>query len=248
MVFKKKPRIRYGRKVRIRVRRAYRKRRAFVNPRSRLSGAVKMPYFKYARCYDGTPLQLKASNEVAAGFWCDEIKFDFNNIPGAPVFKEIYRFFKIKKIITEYTPAMRSDEYSKLFAWPTGGAQELYNAGGGALEIKHLRWLGYESSPVDWASVLNRAGKLRKCATTKSFRYTSYPLVKQILADTVAADPTRFIRAPWLSTEDSEAMSLDHYTSIDCWHTMNDTSFDNSQPLYINQRFSVEIEFKGLKI
>jgi hypothetical protein len=236
-------------------RRRYNKRRypkPTVNPFKRISGVSKMPYFKYSRCYDGTAIQLKASNHIAPGLWAQALMTDFNNIPGASVFKEIYRFFRIKKVITQYTPSLRSDEYNKMFAWPATVdgtiVQQNYNAKGGCLEIKHLKYYGYEGTPTTWEDVLNRAGKLKKCATTAPFRKVTYPVIKQMIADTVTTDPTRVIRAPWLSTEDPNSMTIDHYFGVDCWHTLNDISFDNSMPLHINQRFVIEIEFKGLKI
>lgn len=244
-----------GRYTRIRVKRKrkakgyarFRKRR-FVNPQRRLSGTTGMPYFKYSRCYDGPPLHLSVTNETAAGFWTASLHTDFNNIPAAATFKDIYRFFRIKKVLTQYTPATRSDEYSKLFAWPTSGTQQLYNANGGCLEIKHLKYLGYDSTPSAWSEVLNRAGKLRKCAGTAPFRTSVTPVIHQMIGDTVTADPTRVIKAPWLSTDVSNNLSLDHFYGIDCWHTLNNVSYDNSNPLVISQRVVIEMEFKGLKI
>lgn len=227
---------------------AVRRRRAFVNPRSRLSGYAKMPYFKYSRAYDGPVLDLKVSNHVTDGLWTYEIKTDFNNIPGASVFKEMYRFFRIKKMLIQYTPAMRSDEYSKLFAFPMSGAQQLFNAGGAVLEIKHLKSYGYEGTPTTWEGTMNRAGKLRKCASTKPFRKLVRPTLQVVIADTVGTDPTKISSAPWLSTEVTDNLSLDHYCGIDCWHSMNNVSYDNAYPLQIHQRFVVEVEFKGLKI
>lgn len=223
----------------------------YVKANTRLSGVSKMPYFKYSRCYDSTPTSLSSTSQTAPGFWVNQLYISPSSIPNITTLTGIYRFFRIKKVITQYTPAVRSDEYIKMFPYPVGqtGGQPMYLSNGGALEIKHLRYDGFMPSPTTWADVLNRSGKMRKCATTKAFRRTVRPKVDQVVQDyTVGTDPVRSISAPWLSTDIANNLSLTHYLGYDCFHTLNNISYDSAQPLVINHRTVVEIEFKGLKI
>lgn len=227
----------------------YRKPYKKVNPYNRLKGRAPMPYYKYQRCYDAAPMILSASTQTAAGFWCHSLHEEVNSVPGAANLLAIYRFFRIKQIICQYTPSMRSDEYSKIFYMPGGlTPTQPFQAGGGALEIKQLAWDGFLAHPNNWADCLNRAGKIQKCATTKPFIRKSYPKVQQVVQDLSGTDTQRAIKAPWLPTDVSSNLTMPHFVGYDCYHTLNDISYDQDKPLRINRRYVVTIEFKGLKI
>ena len=151
-----------------------------------------MPKVVVNRIYDSAASLLKTSNQTYPGFWVSNLFTTIEAIPNIINFIDMYRFVRIKKVRIEYTPTTRSDEYSKTFAYPTtvtdsAGVsqtlQEIYNAHGGALEIKQLKYDGYLATPTDWATCLNRAGKLKKCATTKSFTRTITPKCHQLVQD-----------------------------------------------------------------
>lgn len=233
------------------IRRQRVKRSPFTSARSRLSGKSKMPYFRYARCYDHTPISLSVSSQTSAGFWLQQNYITLNSVPNITSLTAIYRFFRIRRVIIQYTPAVRSDEYIKMFPYPVGqtGGQPMYTSNGGSLEIKQLAYSGFMTAPTSWADALNRSGKLRKCATTKAFRRTIRPKIDQLIEDYASGqDPKRSIASPWLSTDIPNNLSLSHYLGYDCFHTLNNISYDSSQPLVINMRVVAEIEFKGLKI
>lgn len=153
-----------------------RKRR--VTPYNRLKGSAPMPYFRYQRCYDIGPKLLSTATHQQQGFWSDSLHVSANGIPGIATLLGIYRFFRLKKVLVQYTPCSRSDEYSKVFYVPSGlTPTQPYMAKGGALELKQINYDGFLAHPMNWASCLNRAGKLMKCATTKSFTRTCYPRI-----------------------------------------------------------------------
>lgn len=227
-----------------------RKRRyPFSKISRRLSGVSKMPYFRYARAQDLPVLALSTSNHVAPGLWVETVTMKFNDIPNKAKFQDMYRFFRIKKAIMEYTPVTRSDEYSKLFVFPTG-TSDFYISLGGALEIKHLNYSGYIAPPTTWEQALNRAGKLKKCATTKAFRKTIFPKIHNIIEDFAVTDPMKAVYSgsQWLSTDNASNLDIVHYLGIDVFHSMNNISYDNAQPLRIQQRVVYSVEFRGLKV
>lgn len=232
-----------------------------INPYRRLSGVSKMQKLTLSRCFEMTDLELKVSNHVQAGFWAETLSIKFTDLPNYTTMRDMYRFFRIKKVIIQYTPATRSDEYSKMFAWPatthttrsdgltqSTPTQLLYNAHGACLEIKQINYVGYATSPANWDSTLNMAGKLRKCATTSPFKRLIYPKIQQIVQDyAVNPDPSKLVNAPWLSTDIGNNLDIPHLGGVDCFHSMNNVSYDNSKPLNIHRRCVVQIELKGLK-
>lgn len=238
-------------------RRVFRRKRRnqvtrYVKPINRLRGTAKMPYFKLSRCYEGALQVLSTATHIHSGFWRHPLQVTFNAIPNAATLAGLYRFFRLKKVLVQYTPNTRSDEYCKMFPYPDGGGaatQPLYTSKGGTLEIKMLNYDGYLTLPNFWDECLNRAGKLQKCATTKPFRRTCYPTIQAVLEDaTTGVDTTKVTRAPWLSTDNPNNLNIIHYLGIDIFHTLNHVSYDVSYPLTINTRYVVEVEFKGLKI
>jgi hypothetical protein len=227
---------------------AYARRRK-VSPYQRLKGKAPMPYFKYERCWDAPPKLLSTSTHQDQGFWSDSLHTYANQIPGTANLLGIYRFFRIKKVIVQYTPCSRSDEYSKVFYVPSGlTPTQPYMAKGGALEIKQINYDGFLAHPNTWAACLNRAGKIRKCNGTQSFIRVCYPRINQVIQDLAGTDTQRSMRAPWLSTDVTTNLDIAHFIGYDCFHTLNDISYDVDQPLRINRRYVVTLEFKGLKI
>lgn len=237
-----------------------RKNRRRVAPRlsKALSGTTRMPRLTINRVYDSAASVLKTSNQTQPGFWIQNLFTTIEAIPNIVSFIDIYRFVRIKKVRIEYTPSTRSDEYAKLFAYPTtitdsagvsSTRQELYNAHGGALEIKQLKYDGYLQQPTNWEQCLNRAGKLKKCSTVKSFSRTITPKCHQLVQDmATGVDPTKIISSPWVSTDVANNLKIVHYLGFDCYHTMNNISYDNSKPLEIQHRYAVQLEFKGFKV
>lgn len=222
-----------------------------------LNGTTKMPKLVVNRIYDSAASLLKVANQQTPGFWVDNLMITIEAIPNIVNFIDMYRFVRVKKVRIEYTPTTRSDEYAKTFAWATtitdsagvsSTRQEMYNAHGGALEIKQLKYDGYLSTPANWEVCLNRAGKLKKCATTKSFTRTIVPRVHQQIQDmATGVDPTKVIKSPWVSTDIANNLKIVHYLGYDCYHSMNNISYDNSKPLEIQHRYAVQLEFKGYK-
>lgn len=242
-----------------RTKRPYRKKRfmrkrksPFTTARRRLRGIVKQPYFRYSRARDLPITILSGLTETVPGLWVESPTTTFNDIPAAATLAGIYRFFRIKKVIIQYTPDKRSDEYAKVFPWPQGGGgtgiQPFYTSFGGALEIKQINSSGYLTPPTTWEQAMNRSGKLKKCATTKSFTRTVYPRIHQILEDYASTDPMRLIKAPFLSTDNASNLDVIHYLGIDVFHSINNISYDSSLPLNMSKRYVYSIEFKGLKI
>lgn len=243
-----RPRRPYNRRKKARTKKKV-KRGTKVTPMKRLRGVTGMPYFKYERCFDSTPKLLSTATHQAAGFWCDSLHTEVNQIPGAVSLCAMYRFYRIKKVLIQYTPSVRSDEYAKIFYVPTGLTPlQPYLAKGGSLEIKQLAYDGFLPHPTTWASCLNRAGKLQKAATTRSFIRQCYPRINQIIQDLSGTDTQRSIKAPWLSTDNASNLTIPHFIGYDCYHTLNDISYDVDQPLRVSRRFVVTLEFKGLKI
>ncbi len=222
-----------------------------------LTGGTKMPKVVVNRLYDSAASLLKTSTATQPGFWVSNLMITIEAIPNIINFIDMYRFVRIKKVRIEYTPTTRSDEYSKLFAWPTtvtdsAGVsvqlQEVYNAHGGALEIKQLKYDGYLTTPTNWEVCLNRAGKLKKCATTRPFTRTIVPRCHQQIQDMASGvDPSKIIKSPWVSTDIANNLKIVHYLGYDCYHSMNNISYDNSKPLEIQHRYAVQLEFKGYK-
>ena len=228
--------------------RRYKKRKNTLSPYARLKGTIGMPHFTYQRCFDGPPKLLSTATHQAPGFWCDSLHQEVDQIPGITNLLNIYRFYKVNKVIIQYTPCSRSDEYSKVFYVPSGlTPTQPYMAKGGALEIRQLAYDGFLAHPTTWQQCLNRAGVARRCATTAPFTRTCYPRINQVIQDLAGTDTQRSIRSPWLSTDVSSNLSLAHYIGYDCYHTLNDISYDVDQPLRINRRFVVSISFKGIK-
>lgn len=237
-------------KRRARVRKAINKKRQAPKLARALRGSTAMPRLTINRVYDGTPLQLKASTQADPGFWINQLYTTIASIPNISAFTDTYRFVRIKKFQIEYTPATRSDEYAKLFVLNTGGsAHDLWLSHAGSLEMKQLIYDGYMATPTTWAQCLNRAGKLKKVASVKSFRRTIVPKIQQVIEDfSSGIDPTKAIKSPWLSTSVPNNMALTHYLGYDCFHTLNNISFDNDCPLYVQHRYAVQLEFKGFKV
>lgn len=247
--FRRKKGFRGNKKKHWQVARGAAKSKAFVTPKSRLSGYVKMSYLKLSRCYDGPNTLLSSATHIAPGFWASQLYSSFSAIPAAVTLAAMYRFFKIKKFVIQYTPTVRSDAYSKLIVVPPAiPGVDLFQQQGGALEIKHLPTAGYLPTPTTWAECLNRSGYLRRCPGVTPFTRTIYPKIQQIVEDTVATDPTRMINSPWLSTDIASNLTLVHYLGVDTFHTLNDLSYDSNLPLRLQMRYVVEVEFKGLKI
>lgn len=235
-----------------------RHRRRVAPPLSKaLTGATRMPRVTVNRVYDSAASVLNTSNQTQPGFWIQNLFTTIEAIPNISPFLDIYRFVRIKKIRIEYTPSTRSDEYAKLFAHATvitdsagvsSTRQEVYNARGGALEIKQLKYDGYLSQPTTWGNCLNRAGKLKKCATTRTFSRTIHPKCHQLVQDmATGVDPSKVISSPWVSTDVPNNMKIVHYMGYDCYHTLNNISYDNSKPMEIQHRYAVAVEFKGYK-
>lgn len=222
-----------------------------------MRGTTKMPRLTINRVYDSAATILRVANQTQPGYWVQNLFTTIEAIPCINAFTDMYRFVRIKKVRIEYTPNTRSDEYAKLFAFSTtrtdsagvtNTAQELYNAQGGALEIKQLKYDGYMATPTTWETCLNRAGKLKKCATVKPFTRTITPKVHQLVQDMASGtDPSKIINSPWVSTDVLNNLKLVHYLGYDCYHTMNNISYDNSKPMTIQNRYAVQLEFKGLK-
>jgi len=235
-----------------------RKKRTAPKLTSALKGTTRMPRLTINRVYDSAASVLKTSNQTQPGFWIQNLFTTIEAIPNIVAFLDIYRFVRIKKIRIEYTPSTRSDEYAKLFAYATtitdsagvsSTRQELYNAHGGALEIKQLKYDGYLVQPTNWEQCLNRAGKLRKCSTVKPFSRTIIPKCHQQVQDmATGVDPSKIISSPWVSTDIANNLKIVHYMGYDCFHTMNNISYDNSKPLEIQHRYAVQLEFKGFKV
>lgn len=209
-----------------------------------------MPYVRLARTFDAGDIVLNVTNQTAPGYWQYPETMTPNGIPGMATLAMLYRYFRVKSVTVQYTPSLRSDEYNKLFAWPTGGHQELYNAKGACLEIKHLKdWGNLTAVDVNsWQKCLNKAGVIRRCATTKPFRIKRKPKVTQELGDDDpgTADPRRLITAPWFDTQRNANLGETHYIGHNAFHSMNNISYDNSMPLILNRRYVFEVEFKGL--
>lgn len=222
----------------------------YVSPYKRLSGYSGMPTARMSRCFDGAVALLNVANQTQPGFWTNNLTVQFTEVPGYSTLSDIYRFFKINSVTIQYTPATRSDEYQKLFTLPTSATpSQIWTEKAGTLEMKSLTYQGYRGVPSTWNECLNLSGKIRKCASTKSFRRKLYPKMHQIIEDTVGTDPNRVIPSPWLSTDVTSNLSLVHYLGIDCYHTLNNISYDNdSVGLKIQRRYVVDISFKGLKI
>lgn len=217
---------------------------------ARLKGYSKLPFVRMSRCYDGTPLTLSSVTQNAPGFW-QEAKFvAFNQLPGFAELSAMYRFFRIKRVLIEYTPNVRTDEYAKLFVSPTGAGANWFISHGGSLEMKCLNYFGAQSAPTTWADVLNKSGSIRKCPSTKPFRVSKPCTISQEIHDDEAPadDPVRVIKAPWLACDHPTNQSLAHWFGWDCFHSTNNLSYDQAQPVVIQRRYVVDIEFKGLKI
>lgn len=227
-----------------------RRRKTFVSPISRLRGVVPQPYFKYSRCIDYTPVELKVANHIQAGLWSVVLQVKPVDINGFSTLAGIYRWFRIKSITVEYTPSARTDDYAKQFENPLGVASHYpYSWGGGGLELKFLKYDGYANLVSNWTEALNRAGQLKKLITVKSFRKKFTPHVQQLIQDMpTGIDPTKSIRSPWLSTLIPNHEQMEHFIGQECYHTLNNTSFDNALPLKISRRIVYEIEFKGMKL
>ncbi|AXH78542.1 MAG: hypothetical protein [Circular genetic element sp.] len=240
-----------GRKSVVRRKQSYRRRTPYVRPMSRLKGFSPMPYFKMSRAYDGAKLQLCASQDTMPGFQSHSMKTFYNEIPGASALADIYRFFRLKSISVEYTPTVRTDAYINMFKSPLGppGTAGDYQSKGSSLEMKFLNYYGASSNIAAWDECLNKAGTLRKCPTTTPFRVKRKLYVHNELNDDQAgADPYQCKIAPWLSTDNANNLSLDHYFGIICAHVTNNVSYDNAQPVWVLRRYVMEVEFKGLKV
>lgn len=241
-------------------RRRYRKRKgittrrkkksAFVTPIQRLRGIVKQPYFRYSRCIDYTPVELKASNHISAGLWSVVLQVKPTDINGFSTLAGIYRWFRIKSITVEYTPSSRSDDYAKMFSNPLGSSSQTeYSWGGGALELKFLKYDGYANLVGDWTEALNRAGHLKKLPNVKPFRKKFIPSIQQLVQDMPAGiDPTKAIKAPWLSTLLPNNEQIEHFIGQEVYHTLNNVSYDNALPMKVARRLVYELEFKGMKL
>lgn len=254
MPYRKRP---YKKKPITRKRRTYNKKKLpltrTLKPIQRLTGTSRMPIHTYQRCFDGADLVLSVGTQTAAGFWHHLLYTDLNTIPGITNLKTMYRFIRLKRVTCQYRPAKRSDEFTKDFPYPTGATpQGWYTAGGGTLEMKQLAYSGYMATPTDWSQVLNVAGKMKLLASTAPFRRTVTPVVKQELSTASSGPPAtypqRTIRSPWLSTEIVNNLSEIHYLGADCFHTLNNISYDNAAPMVINRRYVYTVECKGLKI
>ena len=226
------------------------KKRVAPKLTSALKGTTRMPRLTLNRVYDSAASVLQASNQTLPGFWIQNLFTTIEAIPNISSFLDIYRFVRIKKIRIEYTPTTRSDEYAKLFAaTDAAGTQQLYNARGGALEIKQLKYDGYLTQPTNWEQCLNRAGKLKKCFSVKPFSRTIIPKCHQQVQDmATGVDPSKIISSPWVSTDVANNLKIVHYMGYDCFHTMNNISYDNAKPLEIQHRYAVQLEFKGFKV
>jgi len=237
-----------------RVTRVTRRRRGgpFVRPAKRLAGTSKMPYAKYSRVLEGGDILLSVANQVDPGYWNIQQYVIPNSIPGISILKDMYRYFRIKSVTIQYTPAYRSDEFSKLFAHPSAGTQQLFNANGGVLEIKHLTDFGNLTAAQlqTWSLCLNKAGKIRRCATTKPFTIKRRPKVRLEMNDDdpATADPEELVTPGWMSTQNSANLAQQYLLGTDCFHSMNNVSYDNSFPMEIARRYVIEVEFKGLLI
>lgn len=247
-------------------RRPIRRRRArYVKPMRRLTGTSGMPNMRVSRCYDDTPLQLKEDTEylhgaagVQKGFWRPTLGtptegyVTLQNVPGYGTFAGMFRYFKINAVIVEYTPMSRSDQYINQFAWAlgdTGADAKWYQSKAGSLELKSIRYTGSESLPSSWSECLNRAGTLRKMPTTRPVRIKSFPVIHNEMSDDAAGvDPFKVIRSPWLSTEIPNHETLKHYINFYCFHTVNNLSFDDAQPMYMQRRVVIDVSFKGNKL
>lgn len=226
----------------------------FVRPQRRLSGVSKMPFVSLSRCYDGSDIILSSTTHTAPGYWQFPDFMNANGIPGIATLKDTFRYFRIKSVTVQYTPSFRSDEYSKLFVVPSGTppTQTMFDSNGGCLEIKQLRDWGHLAAAdvATWQDCLNKAGKLRRCASTKPFSRRVYPKIVQQLNDDDPGTPDaqRLIKAPWLSTQVAANLSEIHHIAHDAFHSMNNLSYDQSRPLRINRRYVFEVQFKGLMI
>jgi len=239
-----------------RTRRPYRKKKKglrvvkVVRPIQRLKGYVEQPFFRYCRCVDYTPIELKASNQIAPGIWSVVLQVKPANIDGFSTLSGIYREFRLKSVTVEYTPACRTDDYAKMFQNPLGSSsQTTYSWGGAALEMKFLKYEGYANLPATWTEALNRSGRIKKIATVRSFRSKFTPVIHNTIADMPSGiDPTRSLRAPWLSTLLPNNEQIDHFLSQEVYHTLNNISYDNAMPMKVARRLVYEIEFRGMKL
>lgn len=225
-------------------------KKTFIKPIQRLSGTSRMPYFRYFRAMDLAPLSLSTHTHSQPGLWIFNVSMKISDIPNYTKFTDMYRYVRVDSVAIQYSPSTRSDEYSKIFPYPAGGAggvQPIYESHGGALEIKQLRFDGFQTI-TSWEEALNRSGKLRKCYSTKPFTKLVKPSIHQIITDTVSTDPVKITRCPWLSTDIPNNLTMDMYLGTDVMHTLNNYSYDSASPLLISVRHQVNLSFKGLKI
>lgn len=205
-----------------------------------------MPYVKMQRTFDLPMIQLDASTQTQPGYWVSQNIFNFESIPAWDILNDMYRFFRLKSVIIEYTPQSRSDQYINQFPSPTGPGYNQYMSRGGALETKSVPYYGTLSHPSNWDVALNRSGTIRKCPTTRPFRQYTRLFVQQELDDDGAGgvDSYKMTRAPWLPMTGAN-QKLDHYGSTSLWHTVNHISYDQAVPFYVQRRMVMTVEFKG---
>lgn len=205
-----------------------------------------MPYVKMQRAFDMPMIQLDSTTQTAPGYWLSQNVFNFEDIPAWDTLNDMYRFFRLKSVIIEYTPMCRTDNYVNMFPNPTGAGYNLFLSKGGALETKSVPYYGTLSHPANWDAALNRSGTIRKCPTTRPFRKFSRLFVQNELDDDGAggADAYKMMRAPWLPMTAAN-QKLNHYGSTSLWHTVNHISYDSALPVYIQRRMVMTVEFKG---
>lgn len=181
---------------------------------------------------------------------------ELSKIPNYANFIQMYREYKIDKIVIEYVVSHNTDQpYSRVFPnaepLPAGDSTGTQSATTGVnskeqlLELRNMNYYGHVTKPTSWAACTILAGQTCDASKGAKLRANVPPQIVEIIEDNTITDSTKTRSPGWLSTDYSAISHLMPYVAV---HSRNGVSPDSATPVNVFSRVWTTVSFRGLKV